>query len=100
LWRRPLKLFRRKEPPQGKQDGGKDTKSKKKGAARDPQTVEDDIAAAEQRLASVAGELSKPETGRDPARLARLNEDYQKAEARLRELYEEWERAAAEGANA
>jgi hypothetical protein len=44
--------------------------------------------------------MSSPQTARDQARLARLNDDYQKAEARLRELYEEWERAAAEGANA
>ncbi|MFL6331806.1 MAG: ABC-F family ATP-binding cassette domain-containing protein [Pyrinomonadaceae bacterium] len=82
---------------QPKQRGGKE--SKKKGAARDPRAVEDDIAAAEQRVASLAEDLAQPETARDPSRLARLNEDYQKAEARLRELYEEWERAA-EGASA
>ncbi|HWS85478.1 MAG TPA: ABC-F family ATP-binding cassette domain-containing protein, partial [Pyrinomonadaceae bacterium] len=83
---------------QPKQRAGKE--SKKKGAARDPQTVEDEIAAAEQRVTALAEELAKPETARDPSRLARVNEDYQKAEARLRELYEEWERAAAEGASA
>ncbi|MBV8859299.1 MAG: ABC-F family ATP-binding cassette domain-containing protein [Acidobacteria bacterium] len=83
---------------QPKQRGAKD--SKKKSAARDPQAVEDEIAAAERRVGALAEELSKPETARDPARLARLNEDYQKAEARLRDLYAEWERAAAEGASA
>ena len=93
----------RKEEPraaqtQPKQRGGKD--SKKKGAARDPQAVENEIAAAEQRVAALAGELASHETARDPARLARLNDDYRKAEERLRELYEEWERAAAEGASA
>src|SRR5215208_3600079 len=93
----------RKEEPrpaqaQPKQRGGKD--SKKKTAARDPQAVEEEIAAAERRVASLGEELAKPETARDRSRLARLNEDYRKAEARLRELYEEWERAAAEGANA
>jgi ATP-binding cassette subfamily F protein 3 len=85
--------------PQPKQRGG-GKGSKKKGTARDPQAVEDEIVAAEQRVAALAEELAKPETARDPARLARADEDYQKAEARLRELYEEWERAAAEGANA
>src|SRR4051812_4887066 len=83
--------------PQPKQRGaGKDSK-KKGAAARDPQAVEDEIAAAEQSVATLAEELGKPGVARDPGRLARLNEDYQKAEARLRELYEEWERAAAEG---
>jgi ATP-binding cassette subfamily F protein 3 len=84
---------------QPKQRGGKDSK-KKGAAARDPQAVENEVVAAEQRVAALAGELSSPETARDPARLARLNDDYRKAEARLRELYEEWERASAEGANA
>ncbi|MDT5268955.1 MAG: ATP-binding cassette, subfamily er 3 [Acidobacteriota bacterium] len=93
----------RKEEPgaaqaQQKQRGGKSPK--KKGTARDPRAVEDEIAAAEQRVALLGEEMSSPETARDPARLARLNDDYQKAEARLRELYEEWERAAAEGASA
>ncbi|HEX8337486.1 MAG TPA: ABC-F family ATP-binding cassette domain-containing protein, partial [Pyrinomonadaceae bacterium] len=89
----------RAAPTQPKQRGGKD--SKKKGAAgRDPQAVENEIAAAEQRVAALGEELAKPETARDPARLARVGDDYRKAEERLRELYEEWERAAAEGANA
>ena len=101
--KRPEATSARKEEPraaqaQPKQRGGKD--SKKKGGARDPQAVEDEIAAAEQRVAALADELASSETARDPARLARLNDDYQKAESRLRELYEEWERAAAEGASA
>ena len=44
--------------------------------------------------------MSTPGAARDPRRLARLNEEYKMAEERLRELYEEWERAAAEGASA
>src|SRR5215210_3786264 len=81
-----------------KKGGGKD--SKKKGGGRDPKAVEDEIASVEGKLAALGEELGTPETARDPARLARLNADYQKAEERLRELYEEWERVAAEGANA
>jgi ATP-binding cassette subfamily F protein 3 len=81
--------------------GDKDQKRKKGGrAARDPQAIEDEIAAAEGRLSSLGEEMSSPENARDPGRLARLNEDYKKAEERLRELYEEWERVAAEGASA
>ncbi|HEX7315305.1 MAG TPA: ABC-F family ATP-binding cassette domain-containing protein [Pyrinomonadaceae bacterium] len=83
-----------------KQGGGKDAKKKKGAAARDPQAIEDEIASAEQRVAALGEEMATPEAARDPKRRARLNEDYQKAEERLRELYEEWERAAAEGASA
>jgi hypothetical protein len=81
-----------------KQRGGKD--SKKKGGGRDPQAVEEEIASVERRLAAIGEELATPETARDPGRLARLNTDYRQAEERLRELYEEWERVAAEGASA
>ncbi|HEX8723722.1 MAG TPA: ABC-F family ATP-binding cassette domain-containing protein [Pyrinomonadaceae bacterium] len=81
-----------------KQRAGKG--AKKKGAGRDPQAVEDEIASTEQRLAALGEEMATPGAARDPGRLARLNEDYRKAEERLRELYEEWERAAAEGASA
>src|SRR5215212_2604457 len=90
----------RESQSQPKQGGGKDSKKKKKGTARDPQAIEDEIAAAEQRVAALAEEMATPEAARDPKRLARLNEDYQQAEERLRELYEEWERVAAEGASA
>src|ERR671927_12363 len=47
--------------PQPRQRGAKE--SKKKGtAARDPRAIEDEIAAAEQRVATLAEELAKPET--------------------------------------
>jgi ATP-binding cassette subfamily F protein 3 len=73
--------------------------SKKKGA-RDSQSVEAEIAEAEKRLAALGEEMSTPESARDASRLARLNEEYAKTEERLRRLYEEWERAAAEAASA
>jgi ATPase subunit of ABC transporter with duplicated ATPase domains len=82
-----------------KQRGGKDSKKQRSGG-RDPQAIEDEIASAEKRLAALGEELASPDTARDPARLALLNEDYARAETRLRELYEEWERVAAEGASA
>jgi ATP-binding cassette, subfamily F, member 3 len=80
--------------------GGGQKKSKKKGSERDPQAVEAEVAEAEKRLASLAEELSSPGAARDPALLARLNEEYAKADERLRALYEEWERVVAEAANA
>jgi ATP-binding cassette, subfamily F, member 3 len=82
-----------------KSRGGKG--SKKKGAqSRDSQSVEAEIAEAEKRLAALGEEMSTPEAARDASRLARLNDEYAKTEERLRELYEEWERAAAGAANA
>jgi ATP-binding cassette subfamily F protein 3 len=81
-----------------KQRGGKD--SKKKGSAREPRAIEDEVAEAEKRLASLGEEMGTPEAARDPRRLARINEDYKKTEERLRGLYEEWERVVGEAAKA
>jgi ATP-binding cassette subfamily F protein 3 len=80
--------------------GGGQKKSKKKGSERDPQAIEAEVAEAEKRLATLAEELSSPNAAREPARLARLNEDYAKTDERLRALYEEWERVVAEATNA
>ena len=73
---------------------------KKRSAGRAPAEIEEEIAAAEKRLAMLADELGKPEVARDPARLVRVNGDYAAAEERVRVLYEEWERVAAEIAQA
>jgi hypothetical protein len=62
--------------------------------------IEADIAAAEQRVAALAAELARPEVARDAARVVALNDEYRQADERLRTLYEEWERAVAEAANA
>ncbi|HVF45594.1 MAG TPA: ATP-binding cassette domain-containing protein, partial [Pyrinomonadaceae bacterium] len=86
--------------PAPKPQGGGHKKSKKKGGERDPQAVEAEVAEAEKRLASLAEELASPGVARDPALLARLNQDYAKTDERLRALYEEWERVVAEAANA
>jgi ATP-binding cassette subfamily F protein 3 len=84
--------------PQG---GGGQKKSKKKGIVeRGPQAVEAEVAEAEKRLAALAEELASPGAARDPTLLARLNEEYSKADERLRALYEEWERVVAEATNA
>jgi len=82
-----------------KPKGGSGSK-RKKGSGRDQRAVEDEIAEVEKSLAAVGEEMATPGAARDPRRLARLNEDYKKAEARLQELYEEWERVVAEAANA
>ena len=78
--------------------GGKG--SKKKERERDSQLIETEIAEAEKRLAMLSEEMSKPGAGRAPEHLAALNEEYGQTEARLQALYEEWERVAAEAANA
>jgi ATP-binding cassette subfamily F protein 3 len=82
-----------------KATGGKDAK-KRKEKARDPQAVEAEISETENHLAALSREMSQPEVARDPARLSTLNEDYQQTEERLRDLYGEWERVAAEISNA
>ena len=71
-------------------------KGEKKPPARDSQSIEAEISEAERRLAELSHQLGQPETARNPERLKTLNEDYQSTDARLRELYEEWEQVASE----
>src|SRR5256714_346264 len=82
-----------------KSKGGGGSK-KKKGSGRGQRAVEDEIAEVERSLAAVGEEMSTPDAARDPRRLARPNEDYKKAEARLQRLYAEWERVVADAADA
>ncbi len=87
--------------------GGQRSKSKpaagkgaKKTPARGSQAIEAEIAATEKRLAAISEEMGLPEVARAPERLARLDADYRQADERLRSLYEEWERVAAETTSA
>ncbi|HEX8179544.1 MAG TPA: ABC-F family ATP-binding cassette domain-containing protein [Pyrinomonadaceae bacterium] len=81
-----------------KTDGNKT--GRPKTPTRTPEMIESEIARTEQRLATLTDELSRPEVARDAARVATLNDEYRTADERLRTLYEEWERSAAETARA
>jgi ATP-binding cassette, subfamily F, member 3 len=76
------------------------TRGGKKQPARDSQLIETEISEAEKRLAEISEQLGQPEVARDPVRLKALNEEYKSADARLRQLYEEWEQVSAETASA
>jgi ATP-binding cassette subfamily F protein 3 len=65
---------------------------KKKSDARTPELVESDIAQAEQRLNEISQQMGTPEVARDADRLIALNDEYQKTEAQLKTLYDEWDR--------
>jgi ATP-binding cassette subfamily F protein 3 len=86
-------------PTKGKTSSGKGAK-KRREPRRDSQMVESDISEAENQLAALSQQMSQPAVARDPARLIALNEDYQRTEERLRSLYTEWERVAAEATKA
>ena len=77
----------------GSSVGSKSVKVVKK--PRDAQTVEAEIAKLEKQAVEVSNEMSKPEVARDITKLVAANEAYEKAQARLAELYDEWERAEA-----
>jgi ATP-binding cassette subfamily F protein 3 len=77
-----------------------EAKGAKKKSARDSQVIETEIGEAEKRLAEISEQLGRPEIARDAARLKTLNEEYKSADARLRQLYEEWEQVSAETASA
>jgi len=51
----------------------------------------------ETRIAKLSEEMTLPEVARDITRLVKVNDEYQKAEARLAELMDEWERAETSG---
>jgi ATP-binding cassette subfamily F protein 3 len=80
--------------PAAQAKSGGNVPKKKKEQGRDQRSIEEEIAEVEKRLAALTDEMSTPEAARDPARMSRLNEEYRKKDERLRELYEEWERAA------
>jgi len=69
---------------------------KKEEAARDPQTIEAEVAEAEHHLAALTQQMASPEVARIPQHLMTITEDYRKTDERLRVLYEEWERVVAE----
>jgi ATP-binding cassette subfamily F protein 3 len=72
-------------------DGSQRVKIIKK--PRDPEIIEIEISQLEKRLAELSGEMAKPEVARDISKLVKTNDDYQRVEARLAELMDEWERA-------
>ncbi|HEV7860100.1 MAG TPA: ABC-F family ATP-binding cassette domain-containing protein [Pyrinomonadaceae bacterium] len=83
--------------PRNKAPGGKGAK---KQTARHPQAIESEISEAEKKLAALSDQLSQPDIARDATRLHAVNVEYQQIEERLRVLYEEWERVAAEATSA
>ena len=100
----PLKREKTKATPHQpvddrKSKGGR-SRGRKKPAVRDAPTIEAEIADAEKRLAGLTEQLSLPEIARDHERLRVANEDYKQTEARLRQLYEEWDRISSEALNA
>jgi ATP-binding cassette subfamily F protein 3 len=89
----------KKSAPAPKKPGVKVVK-KKKAEVRSAETIESDIARAEERLNEVSQQMGTPEVARDAERLIALNEEYQQIELQLRGLYEEWERVTQEPATA
>jgi ABC transporter C-terminal domain len=73
---------------------------KKKPEIRTPEIIERDIAAAETKLEEISQQMGLPEVARNPERLLKLDDEYRQTETRLKALYEEWESAAAERAEA
>jgi protein subunit release factor A len=72
---------------------GSNSKVKIVKKPRDPELIESEINDLEKRTAELTDEMSKPEVARDITKLVAVNENYERAHARLAELYDEWERA-------
>jgi ATP-binding cassette subfamily F protein 3 len=90
----------KRSAPRQQAKASKSRAASKKQEQRDAQTIEAEITEIEGMLVAISEQLSHSEIARDPSRLRSLNEDYQEADARLKLLYEEWERVVAEGTSA
>ncbi len=93
-----VKRKEKKSPPAPKSPGIKVIK-KNKAPKVNPEELETQIAKLEAELGELSAQMSSPEVARDASRLIALSDNYQKTEARLKELYEEWESLSAESAN-
>jgi predicted nucleic acid-binding Zn-ribbon protein len=72
---------------------------KKARPARVAEMVEAEIAHTERRLEEISQQMGQPEVARDASRLIALNDEYQMAEKKLSELYDEWEKLGFETTN-
>lgn len=61
-----------------------------------PQQIETEIAKTEKRLTDISEQMSQPDVARDATKLVSLDEEYKQTDARLADLYEQWERIAAQ----
>ena len=68
---------------------------KPKRKLRQPEIIEAEIAALEQRMSDLTAQMSQPEIAGNPQRFAEINRLYQQTESNLSGLYKEWEEAAA-----
>jgi ATP-binding cassette subfamily F protein 3 len=93
----PAKPKEQSPRPKAKASGGKQAGKK---TTRGPQAIETEIGEAEKQLAALSEQLAQPQVTRDQNRLHTINAEYKQTEERLRLLYEEWERVAAEATNA
>jgi ATP-binding cassette, subfamily F, member 3 len=93
----PAKPKEQAARPKAKGSGGKQSG---KQSTRSPQVIELEISEAEKQLAALSEQLAQPQVARDQSRLHLINQEYKRTEERLRLLYEEWERVAAEAASA
>ena len=82
---------KKKAARSGSTDGSSRVKIIKK--ARDPETIEAEISRLESQLSQLSNQMARPEVARDITKLVQVNDEYQQTEARLAELYDEWERA-------
>jgi L-arabinose isomerase len=80
--------------PSGVQDaGGLNSGIRVLKKPRAPEIIEAEITDLEKRTNDLSNEMSKPEVARDITKLVAVNDAYEQAQARLAELYDEWERA-------
>lgn len=67
---------------------------KKKSEERPTEVIETDIANAERRLEEISAQMATPENAKRREGLRALKSEFREVEARLHQLYDEWERVS------
>ena len=67
--------------------------------ARGAEVIEAEITELEKRIAELSNDLSKPEIAREITRLVAVNDEYERSQAQLAILMDEWERAESTAAS-
>ncbi len=70
-----------------------ENKSPKKKNGRQVQIIEADISKTEETLSALTEKMSQPEIASDPVKFGEVNQEFERTEKLLKQLYEEWEEA-------
>jgi ATP-binding cassette, subfamily F, member 3 len=93
-----VREVKRSESPKGSNQDVDSKRVKIVKKARGSETIESEITEVERRIKELSEQMATPEFARDITKLVKVNDEYKRAEGRLAELMEEWERSESSAA--